>query len=172
MARPGAAIKTVWRWSTLYCRGAPVGVPTPTLLSRRRGTAPVTSRALRGAFWHVSAGRCLLARDARMPGSSLPCLRKRFKSFSLFAPAVRRSTPDPRKTHNQAQTVERNARRVTGSQPAFPSPRRRRFPSWFPPELRNATQRLIRERRSATRVAREGGAGATQAAVVSASAPD
>ena len=54
--------------------------------------------------------------------------------------------PDPRKTHNQkqAQTVERNARRVTGSQPAFPSPRRRRFPSWFPPELRNATQRLIR----------------------------
>ena len=48
--------KTVWRWSALYCRGAPVGSEAPggralgadvdRLLSRRRGV-PLRSRHAR-----------------------------------------------------------------------------------------------------------------------------
>ena len=81
MGLDGASIQRYDGWSALYCRGAPVGSEAPggralwcrrrpAALAAPRRAALVTSRALRGVFWHVSAWH-------RRQEARLPCLRPR-----------------------------------------------------------------------------------------------
>jgi len=69
--------KNGMRWRALYCRGAPAGSEAPggralgadvdrlLALAAPRRAALVTSRALRGVFWRVSA--CQRRHDAWLP---------------------------------------------------------------------------------------------------------
>ena len=60
-----------WVEDSLLPRAAPPVCPRrPAALAAPRRTAPLSSRALRGVFWHVSAGR-------KRQEAGLPCLRPR-----------------------------------------------------------------------------------------------
>ena len=109
------AIKTVWRWSALYCRGAPAGSKAPG--GRLVHTSTGCSRGAEAyRFGHVSrAARCLLAceRWLETPGSS-PSLPA--------AAGVRAGTPGSAKLGAGLRARRRRrasmARRSTGACPA------------------------------------------------------
>ena len=83
----------------------------PAALAAPRSTrVPLRSRTSRSR-----AARYLLAceRWLETPGSSLPCLRKRRNRFSLFAPAVRRSTPGPKKDAQPKTSTDSREKRAS-----------------------------------------------------------